>query len=55
MIQISESLTSSKDGFLTTQDILLKDKWIGYVKVYYIMEDEIKTFRKYTNRNLTVG
>jgi len=55
MIQISEPLTSSKDGLTTTHDILLDGKRIGYVNVSYINNGDIKTFRKYTKRKLVVG
>ena len=55
MIQISEPLTGSKDGFATMHDILFDGKQISYVNFSYIREDEIKTSRKYTKRKLTVG
>jgi len=55
MIQVSEPLPGSKNGFTITHDILLDGKRIGYVNVSYIGKDDVKTFRKYAKRKIVAG
>ncbi len=55
MIEISEPLPQSNAGVLTVHDIFSDGKLIGHVEVGYIQENEVKTFRKYTKRKLSVG
>ncbi|MFQ6075164.1 MAG: hypothetical protein ACE5Z5_03360 [Candidatus Bathyarchaeia archaeon] len=54
MIEISEPLPESKQGYNTVHDILLEGERIGSVSVGYLRKDEIKAFRR-TKRRLRVG
>lgn len=55
MIEISEPLPQSKAGVTSVHDIFSDGKRIGHVEVGYIQKEEVKTFRKYTKRKLSVG
>ena len=54
-MEISEALPQSKAGILTIHDVFSDGKRIGHIEVGYIQENEVKTFRKYTKRKLSVG
>jgi len=42
-------------GSRSVHDITRNGEYIGYVNVNYIQADEVKTYRKYTKRKLSVG
>ncbi len=54
MIQISDPRESSP-SIKSVHDIAMDGERIGYVNVNYIQSNEVKTYRKYTKRKLSVG
>ena len=54
MIQISDPRQGSS-GLRSVHDIMRDGESIGYVNVSYIQADEVKTYRKYTKRKISVG
>ena len=54
MIQISDP-RESNPGIKSVHDIAMDGERIGYVNVNYIQSNEVKTYRKYTKRKLSVG
>ncbi|MEM2094553.1 MAG: hypothetical protein QXI32_04590 [Candidatus Bathyarchaeia archaeon] len=54
MFEISEPREGCY-GSKTVHDITWNGEWIGYANVNYIQLDDVKTFRKYTKRKLSVG
>ena len=55
MIEISEPLPDSEPGYKTVHNISLDGKYIGYVDVSYLRQEDVKTFQKYTKRKLKAG
>lgn len=55
MIEISEPLPDSEPGYRTVHNISLNGKYIGYVDVSYLRQEDVKTFQKYTKRKLKAG
>jgi len=54
MIQISDPREGSS-GLRSTHDIVSEGERIGYVNVSYVQADEVKAYRKYTKRKISVG
>lgn len=55
MIEISEPLPDSDPRYKTVHNISLNGKYIGYVDVSYLRQEDVKTFQKYTKRKLKAG
>jgi len=54
MIQISDPRESSP-GISSVHDVAMDGEHIGCVNINYIQANEVKTYRKYTKRKLSVG
>ena len=54
MIEISDPLPESSIGYRTVHKMTSDGKYIGYVDVGYLQEEDVKTFRR-TKRRLRVG
>jgi len=55
LIEISEPLPDSDPRYKTVHNISLNGKYIGYVDVSYLRQEDVKTFQKYTKRKLKAG